>query len=68
VISGIASLLPKGHSDPGKKAGSEDKKRSNKEMNDEKTVKVVDSKVTDDWESFKKNLDGKFDFLKLLLA
>jgi len=49
VISGIASLLPKG--DEPAKAG-----QSDREMNDQKQVKIVDEKVTDDWEEYKKHL------------
>lgn len=47
VISGIASLLPKGN-EPGKEG------QSDREMNDHKQVKIVDEKVTDDWEEYKK--------------
>ncbi|KAF8801069.1 hypothetical protein BYT27DRAFT_6803375 [Phlegmacium glaucopus] len=50
VISGIASLLPKGN-DPGKEG------QSDREMNDHKQVKIVDEKVTDDWEEYKKHLE-----------
>jgi hypothetical protein len=56
VISGIASLLPKGNSES-KKKGEE--KRTNKEMNDEKQVEIVDDRVTDDWDVVKKSLEGQ---------
>jgi hypothetical protein len=49
VISGIASLLPKGN-EPGKKG------QSDHAMNDPNQVKIVDEKVTDDWEEYKKGL------------
>ena len=45
VISGIASLFPKG------KEG-----QSDHAMNDNNKVKIVDEKVTDDWEEYKKGL------------
>ena len=50
VVSGIASLLPKGN-EPEKEG------QSNRTMNDHKQVKIVDEKVTDDWEEYKKGLD-----------
>ena len=49
VVSGIASLLPKGN-EPGKE------RQSDGAMNDHKQVKIVDEKVTDDWEEYRKNL------------
>lgn len=49
VVSGIASLLPKGN-EPGKE------EESNSAMNDHKQVKIVDEKVTDGWEDYKKGL------------
>jgi hypothetical protein len=49
VISGIASLLPKGN-EPGKEEQSEHA------MNDLNQVKIVDEKVTDNWEEYKKGL------------
>lgn len=49
VISGIASLLPKGN-EPGKEG------QSDYAMNDHNKVKIVDEKVTDDWEEYKKGL------------
>jgi len=49
VVSGIASLLHKGN-EPGKE------EESNSTMNDHKQVKIVDEKVTDDWEDYKKGL------------
>lgn len=52
VISGIASLLPKG--DEGEKKG-----KSESMMNEHPHVNVVDEKVTDDWEAFKKQAHGK---------
>ena len=56
MISGIASLLPKGNSEGSKKG---EKKRTNKEMNDERQVKIVDDRVTDDWDVVKKSLEGE---------
>ena len=50
VISGIASLFPK----PGKEG------QSDREMNDQKQVKIVDEKVTDDWEEYRKSLQCAF--------
>ncbi|KDR72511.1 hypothetical protein GALMADRAFT_252627 [Galerina marginata CBS 339.88] len=47
VITGIASLLPKGD-------GSEKKEKSEEAMNEHPQVNVIDQKVTDDWEAFKK--------------
>lgn len=58
VISGIASLLPKGN-ETGKEG------QSDREMNDQKQVKIVDEKVTDDWEEYKKNLQSSDSSLKL---
>lgn len=50
VISGIASLLPKGgNGDPKKKGASVG------QMNDHPQVQIVDDEVTDDWEKFKRN-------------
>ena len=49
VISGIASLLPKGN-EPGKEG------QSDHAMNDQNKVTIVDEKVTDDWEEYKKDL------------
>lgn len=46
VISGIASLFPK-----------DENRATEREMNPE--VKVVNDKVTDDWDNFKKNLDAR---------
>ena len=48
VISGIASLLPK-CKEPGKE-------QSNQAMNDQNQVKIVDEKVTDDWDEYKKGI------------
>jgi len=59
VISGIASLLPKCDGDGKKKSGAE-KKKSNNELNNENHVKVLDGKVTDGWDTFKKTLESKF--------
>lgn len=50
VISGIASLLPK---EGGKKGKSEST------MNEHPQVNIVDEKVTDDWEAFKKQAHSK---------
>ena len=49
IVSGIASLLPKGD-----ERGSQT--QSDRAMNDHKQVKFVDEKVTDDWEEYKKHL------------
>ena len=49
VISGIASLFPKGN-EPGKEG------QSDQAMNDLNKVKIVDEKVTDDWEEYRKGL------------
>lgn len=54
VITGLASLLPKDEDDEG------NKKKTEGEMNPD--VHVVDGKVTDDWEGFKKDLDGTIFF------
>lgn len=48
VITGIASLLPKGGEDKGKDT------RSEQAMNQHPQVQIVDPKVTDDWEEFKR--------------
>ena len=48
VISGIASLLPKGN--------GKGKEQSNHAMNDQNQVKIVDEKVTDDWDEYKTGL------------
>lgn len=74
VISGLASLLPKGES------SSDDKKKektpppspapqttpsegnahmSEKEMGEHPEITRVSSKVTDDWEDFKKKIDRR---------
>jgi hypothetical protein len=50
VVSGIASLLPKGN-EPGKEG------QSDQALNDHTKVKIVDEKVTDDWEKYKKGLN-----------
>ena len=52
VISGIASLLPNG-------GEGEKKGKSESMMNDHPQVNIVDEKVTDDWEAFKKRAHGK---------
>jgi hypothetical protein len=60
VISGIASLLPKGNGEGSKNVETGEKK-TNRELNDEKHVKVVQDGVTaDDWTVSKEKLDGKF--------
>ncbi|KJA26924.1 hypothetical protein HYPSUDRAFT_132290 [Hypholoma sublateritium FD-334 SS-4] len=48
VITGIASLLPKDGEDKGKDT------RSERAMNQHPQVQIVDPKVTDDWEEFKR--------------
>jgi hypothetical protein len=53
VITGIASLLPKGGEDGAKEEESE------RAMNEHPQVHIVDAKVTDDWEAFKKQAHGK---------
>lgn len=54
VVSGIASLLPKG--DEG--SGKDEKQKTTKAMNDHPQVKIVDDRVTDDWEEFKKQTNN----------
>lgn len=49
VITGIASLLPKGEAEE-----NTPEKETTKAMNDHPGVKIVDHRVTDDWEEFKK--------------
>ncbi|KAF8869632.1 hypothetical protein CPB84DRAFT_1914865 [Gymnopilus junonius] len=49
VITGIASLLPKGDA-----ASVQKKTKSEGAMNQHPQINVVDEKVTDDWEAFKK--------------
>jgi hypothetical protein len=53
VISGIASLLPKGDAEENDNLKNENQKTT-KAMNDHPQVKIVDDRVTDDWEEFKK--------------
>ena len=53
VISGIASLLPKGGDGDSKK-----KCASVGQMNDHPQVQIVDDEVTDDWEKFKRDTHG----------
>ncbi|KAF9261744.1 hypothetical protein L218DRAFT_961241 [Marasmius fiardii PR-910] len=48
VVTGIASLLPKGDQNG----------VTEKELNIHPDVKVVDNKVTDEWEEYKKNIGG----------
>lgn len=48
VISGIASLFPDDDGD----------KRTAGDMNQHSDVQIVDDQVTDDWDGFKRNLDG----------
>ena len=60
VVSGIASLLPKGH-----KSGSEG--QLDPTMNDNEQVKIVDEKVTDDWEEYKR-LHGALDSNSCMMA
>ena len=62
VVSGIASLFPKDEDEDGKQ------KKTLSEMNNHSQVKMVDEKVTDDWDAFKKNLNGNLDFFKLFPA
>lgn len=50
VASGIASLLPKNNE-------SRKKGKSDLEMNNHRHVKIVDEKVTDDWEEYRKGLN-----------
>jgi len=55
VISGIASLLPKGQ------------KESESKSNEHPQVTIVDKSVTDDWEAVKKRENGKvISFLYLI--
>ena len=53
VITGIASLLPKNGEVNGKDA------RSVQAMNQHPQVQIVDPKVTDDWEEFKRQAHSK---------
>ncbi|KAH9477613.1 hypothetical protein JR316_0009837 [Psilocybe cubensis] len=53
VVSGIASLLPKGKEDEEEKA-----KQSERALNQHPQVNIVDSGVTDDWEAFKRQING----------
>lgn len=53
VITGIASLLPKG-----KTADTQKKAKSEEVMNQHPQINIVDVKVTDDWEAFKKETHG----------
>ncbi|RDB17313.1 hypothetical protein Hypma_001663 [Hypsizygus marmoreus] len=50
VVTGIASLLPKGD--------DEEKKKTEDDMNDTTKVNIVDSKVTDDWNAFKNDTNA----------
>jgi len=52
VITGIASLLPKSE--------EEKKEKTEEAMNDHPQVNIVDDKVTDDWEGFKKREHSMF--------
>ncbi|KAF8962314.1 hypothetical protein BDZ97DRAFT_1121982 [Flammula alnicola] len=51
VITGIASLLPKGDDGSGDKKG-----KSESAMNVHPQVNIVDEKVTEDWDAFKKQM------------
>jgi len=51
VISGIASLLPKGD--------ERDEMGNPSTMNEHPQVNIVDEKVTDDWAAFKKQAHGE---------
>lgn len=53
VINGIASLFPK------------DDRLTESQMNPDPQVKVVDKEVTDDWDNFKKGIDGQQSFVLL---
>lgn len=55
VISGIASLFPKGDVEE----NGRNKKQTTKAMNNHPQVKIVDDKVTDDWEEFKRQAHSK---------
>ncbi|KAK0460587.1 uncharacterized protein EV420DRAFT_1533068 [Desarmillaria tabescens] len=58
VITGIASLF----------ADDDDKdKKTESEMNEHPDVQIVDSDVTDDWETFRKNIGGRTSSSSLLL-
>lgn len=55
IISGIASLLPKGdNEDP-----QQSKSSAEEALNDHPQVTVVDERVSDDWESFKRRGNSK---------
>ncbi|PPR01982.1 hypothetical protein CVT24_011109, partial [Panaeolus cyanescens] len=53
VISGIASLLPKGDSDSGNDSEGGKAKKTEKSMNRHPQIKIIDPSVTDEWEAFK---------------
>jgi hypothetical protein len=55
VVSGIASLLPKGDED-----NTRNTQETTKAMNDHPQVNIVDTKVTDDWEEFKRQGNSKW--------
>lgn len=55
VVSGIASLLPKGDED-----NTRNTQETTKAMNDHPQVNIVDAKVTDDWEEFKRQGNSKW--------
>ncbi|KAJ7644969.1 hypothetical protein FB45DRAFT_301304 [Roridomyces roridus] len=50
VVSGIASLFP---------ADDDENKTTDAEINKDSDVQVVDDRVTDDWDSFKSDIDAK---------
>lgn len=65
MITGIASLFPKdddnerdGHDSKNHKPSEGKKEKTESEMNDHSEVQMVDREVTDDWEAFKRELDG----------
>lgn len=57
VISGITSLFPKDDNGMGKGMTAREDE-TERDLNDESQVNVVDEGVTDDWDAFKKRLDG----------
>lgn len=49
VVTGIASLFP----------GDDKDQKQESEMNDHPEVKIEDQRVTDDWDAYKRDLDGE---------
>jgi hypothetical protein len=63
VVSGIASLLPKGED------GDDDEQHpTEKEMNLHPAINVVSPRVTDEWEDFKSQLDGTYSLPEVIVV